>query len=389
VDASKFATRFENREDVMGRLFLGVCLTVSLLMCVSCAEMAKMSQIAQSLKLPSSANNSSSSTTNQLAAQEAAVAEQQASSGSIINVKQGKSVNVRKEPTTAGKNVIATINHTTQLEKLDEQGDWTKVRFSDGKGKAKEGWVSTKLIDIRSAQTASNAAPPMGFNLLASIIQPKSAATAEVNPVASAGTPSLMDNVNKMSDALGGNDVDALLNYVESADNTFKKSIDALFTVVGTEEDRAKINMELEAANGIQDPKEKEAKIKEIETEKEAAVKKAVNESDCKDKCKALDKQKRKLYANAVYNVFLCAKFNACAVEHSLAITQKCSSNPVLCAGIVFKLGKLASIAASLPKQIQNIVQFGTTLSQIGSAAHIEIQQPKSEKEKPKEVEIG
>jgi hypothetical protein len=176
---------------------------------------------------------------------------------------------------------------------------------------------------------------------------------------------------------------------VNNAENTFKKSIDALFVVVANEEDRAKINLELVAANRILDPKEKEAKIKEIETEKEAAVRKAVNQSDCKDKCKALNKKNKKLYANAVYNVLLSAKYNMYAVQHSTSIIQKCSKSPISCIGITFKIGKLTSIVATLPNQIKNIVDFGSTLSKIGSSANIEVQKPKSEKEEPKEVEIG
>lgn len=381
----------------MGRFFLGACLIVSMMMCVSCAELNQI--ISQSLRRQSTANNSPTIITNQEAvptenmAEQAAtvqpIAEQQITSETIINIKQGKSANIRKEPTTSGKNIIATINNRTKLTKLDEQGDWTKVSFTINKGATKEGWVSTKLLDIKVEQTAKNVAPPPEPSQQTSTEQSQPKSIAEVGQSAAPEKPSFMDSLNKIVGSLGGNDVDVLLNYVNNAENTFRKSINVLFVVMANEDDRTKINMELEAANGIQDPKEKEAKIKEIETEKEAAVKKAVNQSDCKDKCKVLNNKNKKLYANAVYNVLLSAKFNMYAVQHSTSIVQKCTDNPISCIGITFKIGKLTSIIATLPKQIENVVDFGSTLSKIGSSANIEVQKPKSEKEEPKEVDIG
>ena len=200
----------------------------------------------------------------------------------------------------------------------------------------------------------------------------------------------MFDIVNNFANTMGASrDVDALFAYTSSADATFKKSIDALFFVLGTEEDRVKIELELKAANEIQDPQEKESKMNEIAIEKEAAVKKAVNQADCQNRCRALDSRKKALYAHAVYNVFLSGIYNFYAVQQGKILVQKCSSNPVSCSVIALKLDRVANIVMTVPNQIANITNFAGALVKIGSAADIEIQKPSSEKEQPKEVDIG
>lgn len=206
---------------------------------------------------------------------------------------------------------------------------------------------------------------------------------------ASPASAGFFDIVKGVAGSFGvARDVDALFVYVDTADVTFKKSIDYLFSVLATEDEKVRIEMELKAANEIQDPKEKESKIQAIAVEKEALVKKAVNRADCKNRCRALDKRQKALYANAAYNVLLAGVYDYYAVQQGKTISKKCTSSPASCAGIALKLKRVADIVMTLPKQITNIVDFGSTLSQIGSAANIEIQKPTSEKEKPREVEV-
>lgn len=206
---------------------------------------------------------------------------------------------------------------------------------------------------------------------------------------ASPANAGIFDIANKYISSFSlSRDVDAMIEYVDMADATFNKSIDYLFSVLATEEDRMKIEAELKAANEIQDPKEKESKIKEIEIEKEAAVKKAVNKSDCQKKVNALSSREKALYANAASNVWLSVVYNMYAVQQGQIISQKCSSSPPACSGIALKMNRVADIVRTVPKKTDNLTRFFGTLYKIGRAANIDIQKPTSEKDKPKEVEI-
>lgn len=201
-------------------------------------------------------------------------------------------------------------------------------------------------------------------------------------------TPATAGLFDKITNTSGGSDIDTLLGYVTTADTTFKKSVNIVFSILATEEEKVKIETKQKAANATKDPKEKEAKIKEILIQKEAAIKKATANKDCASKCATLDSKKKELYSQSVYNMLLAGIYDYYAAEQGSAITQKCSANPTSCASYSFKLNKISGIVGSLPSQAKSMSDLGSTLLKIGKASKIEIEQPKSIKDKPKEVNV-
>ncbi|OPY80223.1 MAG: Bacterial SH3 domain protein [Syntrophorhabdus sp. PtaU1.Bin153] len=74
--------------------------------------------------------------------------EVQASRTQLMAVKQGKGpVNVRTVPSTQKNMPIATLKAGDEVEKIDEKGSWCKIRFTDGNGKRKEGWIAKSYLD--------------------------------------------------------------------------------------------------------------------------------------------------------------------------------------------------------------------------------------------------
>ena len=83
---------------------------------------------------------------------------QSAAAQQMVTVKNPQ-VNLRSKPTTAAKNVIATVPKDTELELLSQQGDWYEVRLPDGR----TGWISRwglNVIPTQIAPTTREQTPP-------------------------------------------------------------------------------------------------------------------------------------------------------------------------------------------------------------------------------------
>lgn len=64
----------------------------------------------------------------------------------MLKIKVGRTANMRSTPSVKSK-LIINLKGGTEVEKLDEKDVWFKVRYIDGDGNQKDGWIRNNLIE--------------------------------------------------------------------------------------------------------------------------------------------------------------------------------------------------------------------------------------------------
>ncbi len=112
--------------------------------------------------------------------------------------------------------------------------------------------------------------------------------------------------------------VDSMKTSLQVANSTLGKATDALFKMVATKEQIAKIDRDIAEANKIQDPKEKQARLVAIEREKADTVQQATADKEA-DKRQLEQNQKEQL-PKVLFNVLWTSLQDAKLANDAVAL---------------------------------------------------------------------
>lgn len=201
------------------------------------------------------------------------------------------------------------------------------------------------------------------------------------------GMPSIAgvgaDSSKSSGAALTAEEVDAVLSNIKKATALFDKSISKLSLALLDKDAKAKIDAEMEKAQKITDPKERDAAIAEVRTNQLAAIKKVTESAEGKEKVSKLSKQQAKSFIAATYNFSLAGLMDANAITLAKDVTQKVSANPMAATSFISKVNDLKDAVKTLPVQVEQIVSVGSKIVDLAKSNKIDIKLPSSATEAP------
>jgi hypothetical protein len=225
--------------------------------------------------------------------------------------------------------------------------------------KTKSALLSALLIGV-AAVTVTPAASAFGLGDLKSAIPGVGGASA---PSISAG------------------DIDAFIKTAQDADQMIDTSSQYIFAAVGNQKDIAALKDKLTAANGIADPKEKEAAIQQVKADEATLVQKALASKEAQDKINSMNKEQLHAFGNAAFTFMLGVLKDKQLASGSTALVSGVASNPML----IPRLAVLKDVASSVSSQAVNSAKIGEGLIQLANAGKIP-PMPTSTSDQPKEV---
>lgn len=181
--------------------------------------------------------------------------------------------------------------------------------------------------------------------------------------------------------AVSAGDVDAFIKTAQDADAMISSSSDLIFHAVGNSEDIAKLEASKAAANGIADPKEKDAAIEKIKADEATATQKALASDEIQTKLSAMSKEQLHAFGNAAFTFMLGVLKDKQLADGSSALVSGVAASPML----VPRLAALKDVVTSVTAQAANTAKIGEGLVKLASAGKIAAL-PTSASDKPKEV---
>lgn len=181
------------------------------------------------------------------------------------------------------------------------------------------------------------------------------------------------------SEAKPSHDVDGFLRTADEADELVRKSSDALFKAVATKAEIDAQEDKIKAANAIQDPKEREAALKQASDDQQAQLAKAdfaaANAAISKEK----DAKKKAHTSAAAYNFTLGMLKDREVLEIGQSLISSMSGNPMA----LLKLGRVKDVVSSLSGQMSNISTIAAGVQKMSSVVSVSALPTKSS-DKPK-----
>lgn len=177
------------------------------------------------------------------------------------------------------------------------------------------------------------------------------------------------------------NDLDQLYFLVSEADKLLQKSLDTVFRMLANKDEIQRLEMLQKEIDNTKDPKEKEAKIQEIYKDKMRIVEEKLQKEETSREIGAFNDEQKKLFANAIFNIFLAGLRDGQAVEKTKQLSQIIRSNPMYAVSFAGDLDKLVYIVATLPPQVTKTLKIGNNLVRLAQANKIEPALPKSSEE--------
>ncbi|MEJ1959297.1 MAG: hypothetical protein WDM70_07600 [Nitrosomonadales bacterium] len=181
----------------------------------------------------------------------------------------------------------------------------------------------------------------------------------------------------KSSSASSG-DPDAFLKTAQAAEVLMGSSLTHLSNSLLAKGKSADFAAQRKAANETTDPKEKEARIAEIQKSEAAAVQAAVSDSNLKENINKMDSSQRAEIGAAAFNFVLALLQDKALSEQASGLISSLSSNPMN----IGKLGSVKDAASSVSNQMSSGAQLATKMPAIFSA--VGVTAPTSMNDKPK-----
>jgi hypothetical protein len=158
-------------------------------------------------------------------------------------------------------------------------------------------------------------------------------------------------------------DIESFLKTADEAHALTNKSVKVLGDALLTKEDMQKNEADLEAANKLQDVKEREAAIAKAEEDLQAKLAKVNYAEKSKEMAKLNDKKKNAQVGASMYNFVLGLLKDKELIGKSSGLISSASSNPMMAT----KLIKVKDAAASISGQIGNMGKIASGLQQLSS----------------------
>lgn len=225
--------------------------------------------------------------------------------------------------------------------------------------KTKSALLSALLIGVAAA-TVTPAASAFGLSDLKSVVPGAGGASAQ---------------------SVSAGDIDAFVKTAQDADHMIDSASQYIFQALGDQKDIAELKDRLTAANGIADPKEKEAAIQQIKADEATLVQKAFASKEAQDKINSMNKEQLHAFGNAAFTFMLGVLKDKQLASGSTALVSGVASNPML----LPRLAVLKDVASSVSSQAVNSAKIGDGLIQLATAGKIP-PMPTSTSEQPKEV---
>lgn len=183
------------------------------------------------------------------------------------------------------------------------------------------------------------------------------------------------------SNAVSSGDVDVFIKTAKEAELMIDTAANYIFKAVANKEEISKYEEALKVANSLSDPKEKEAKLNQIEVDRDTYLQKSLASKETEAKVKSMSGDQLKHFGNAGFTFMLGLLKDRQLAEGSTNLISGVSANPML----VSKLVVLKDTATSITSQVKSAGKIGEGLLKLAKVGNINIM-PTSASEKPKEV---
>jgi len=184
------------------------------------------------------------------------------------------------------------------------------------------------------------------------------------------------------------NDLDQLYFLVSGADKLLQKSLNTVLKMVANKDEIQEMERRLKEIENIKDPKEKESAMDKYVKDAESIIARAMEREETSRKIEALDAEQKKLFANAIFNIFLAGLMDREAVEKGQKLSQAIQSNPTYAVNFVNDIDRIKNIITTLPPQANKIFKLGNNLVKLAQANKIEPAIPKSSQEVARDGEL-
>ena len=188
------------------------------------------------------------------------------------------------------------------------------------------------------------------------------------------GLASALGGGSTSKSSVSAGDVDAFLKTAGDAQGLMKTSADKLFEAVASKDQIQKVQDEQRAAESITDPKEKEAKLKQVEAEKQTILSQANYTAKAEEMKKGLDEKKKAQIGASIWNFTLAMLKNKQLAEQGSGLVSSIGSNPML----VTKLGAVKDVVSSIGGQMGNVTKIASGLQKLATVVKVDTQQIKA-----------
>lgn len=183
------------------------------------------------------------------------------------------------------------------------------------------------------------------------------------------------------SSAVSSGDVDAFIKTAKEAELMIDSAANYIFKAVANKEEISKYEEALKVANSLSDPKEKEAKLNQIDADRDTYLQKSLASKETEAKVKGMNGDQLKHFGNAGFTFMLGLLKDRQLADGSASLISGVTANPML----VSKLVVLKDTASSITSQVKSATKIGEGLLKLAKVGNINIM-PTSASEKPKEV---
>ena len=184
------------------------------------------------------------------------------------------------------------------------------------------------------------------------------------------------------SSSVSAGDVDAFIQTAKEAELLIDKAADHIFKALANKEEVAKYEAALKAAEEIKDVKEREAKINQIQADRDVSLQKTMASKETEAKVKTMNTKQLTNFSNAGFTFMLGLLKDRQLADGSANLVSGVAANPML-AG---KLLALKDTASSVANQVQSASKIGEGLVKLAKVGNINIM-PASASDKPKAVD--
>ena len=184
-------------------------------------------------------------------------------------------------------------------------------------------------------------------------------------------------------------DIDYLYRTVADADALLNESMEILAGMLFNKDEVQKYKLKMKEIEAIKNTKEKDAALKNIHVEMQAAVEKQLTLQETASVVKQLNAQQRLLFCDAVYNVGLAGLLDTDAVLQAKNIVQYIQGSPTASISYAADIKKIGAVTTNLPTQSVKVVTLANNLVKLAKTGKIEVKIPQAKTEKAKPVNSG
>jgi hypothetical protein len=150
----------------------------------------------------------------------------------------------------------------------------------------------------------------------------------------------------------------------------------------------AELKRQMQAAQEIKDPKEREAAISKVKENQKAELLAASENQETVGKLSQLSGEQKKLASASLYNFALAGLKDKTVIELANGVISKVQANPSAAMSYSKDISRTKDIATTLPSQVTKIVQISDNMIKLARTGQIEIVVPKTSTDPAKEVDL-